>query len=454
MQNDFRIYSGASPQEVAADLRPLVDFQETGLSLEELEALVQARLLPHLLRYDRPEFQSMFNAYPEAGAEWGGRIALSTNQGVTNWQVSPGGATLEELCCQALCRLFELPSTADATFMYSGTYANQEALYLALHHYCERQGVDLAKEGLAALPDPGRLAVLTSYDAHFSVKHAVRMLGLGEQCLVMVPVDATHRIDVKQLTAILENLGPEREPFCLIATAGTTSTGAVDRIRPIAELCQKHQLWLHVDGAYGLAYSLVPKWKSLFAGLELADSICWDPHKQMGVPIPNSVLFVRDKQDFGRMALYAHYFNREGEVEPNPGLKSPPSTRPFAALPLVTSLRRQGLAQLRLRLAAPLEAIRGLTQYLHEEPDVEAQHWPDTGILCFRIKPDGAPDEALNQLQKYVYRKIMAAGQRSISMTQLGGKTVLRVVAISPAVTTEALIETIQDIRRVAAGYP
>ncbi len=179
----------------------------------------------------------------------------------------------------------------------------------------------------------------------------------------------------------------------------------MDPVGRIAQLCQKHKLWLHVDGAYGLAYSLVPKWKSLFTGLELADSICWDPHKQLGVPIPNSVLFVRNKQDFGRMALHSHYFNREGEVEPNPGLKSPPSTRP-----LVTSLRRQGLAQLRLHLAAPLEAIRGLTQYLHEEPDVEAQHWPDTGILCFRIKPAGAPDEALNQLQEYVYRKIMAAG--------------------------------------------
>lgn len=454
MPNDAHIYSGASPQEVVADLQPLVDFRESGLPLEQLEQLVNERLLPHLLHYDRPEFQSMFNAYPETGAEWGGRVALSTNQGVTNWQVSPGGATLEELCCQALCRLFELPPTADATFMYSGTYANQQALYLALHRYCERQGVDLAEEGLAALPDPGRLAVLTSYDAHFSVKHAVRMLGLGEQSLVLVPVDATYRIDLKQLESILESLRPEREPFCLIVTAGTTSTGAVDRLRPIAELGQKHQLWLHVDGAYGLAYRLVPRWKPLFDGVELADSISWDPHKQMGVPIPNSVLFVRDRTDFGRMALHAHYFNREGDVEPNPGLKSPPSTRPLAALSLVASLRHQGLAGVRQRLAAPLQAIRGLTQYLHEEPDVVSQHWPDTGILCFRIEPENFPAEELDQLQEYVYRQIMAAGQRSISITQLSGKRVLRVVAISPAVTAQALIETVQDIRRVAARYP
>ncbi|MFQ5721701.1 MAG: hypothetical protein ACE5GI_04350 [Candidatus Aminicenantales bacterium] len=118
------IFSGASPQKVAEDLKPLLDFQEEGLSLQALHNLLKERLFPHLMRYDLPEFQSMFNSLPEKGAEFGAKIALTFNQGVTNWQVSPGeGAMLEELCCQALCRLFRLSPEAGATFMYCGTYS-------------------------------------------------------------------------------------------------------------------------------------------------------------------------------------------------------------------------------------------------------------------------------------------------------------------------------------------
>ncbi|MCP5094479.1 MAG: hypothetical protein GY943_02875, partial [Chloroflexi bacterium] len=100
------IYSGATPDQVAADVSHLLDFQADAISMAELEWLIENHLLPHLMRYDQPQFQSMFNAFPSAEAKLGGQIALTYNQGVTNWQVSPGGAMLEELCCQALCQLF------------------------------------------------------------------------------------------------------------------------------------------------------------------------------------------------------------------------------------------------------------------------------------------------------------------------------------------------------------
>ena len=448
------IYSGASPQQVTADLESLVDFREQGLSLDALNELVEKRLLPHLIRYDLPGFQSMFNAFPEKGAEFGARIALAYNQGVTNWQVSPGGAVLEELCCQALCRIFGLGPTADATFMYCGTYANQQALYLALHRQAERQGFDLAEQGLQGFADPARLAVLTSSDAHFSLKHAVRSLGLGDKSLVMLAVDRNRRIDVEQLADTLHALNQTRDVFCVVATAGTTSTGAVDPVLEMARECQSIGAWLHVDGAYGLAYSLLPQWKPLFSGIELADSVSWDPHKQLGIPIPNSLLFVRRREDLQRMALHSDYFNRKEDVEPNPGLKSPPSTRPFAALPLVTSLRYQGMAQVRQRLRAPLVAIRTVSEHLYNQPDVELLHRPDTGILCFRIAPEGLPREQLDSLQGYIYGEIKRSGDRSISTTKLDGKTVLRVVAISPSVTADALMETIEIAQALADKYP
>jgi L-2,4-diaminobutyrate decarboxylase len=337
--------------------------------------------------------------------------------------------------------------------MYCGTYANQEALYLALYRKAEMHGFDFAEKGLQGFADPTRLVVLTSCDAHFSIKHAIRMLGLGEQCLVTLAVDRDRRIDVERMEETLNELRETKDVFCIVATAGTTSTGSVDPILPIARLCEKLGVWLHVDGAYGLAYGLLPEWKPLSSGIELADSVSWDPHKQLGIPIPNSLLFVRRREAFKRMALHSDYFNRAGDVEPNPGLKSPPSTRPFSALPLVTSLRYQGMAKVLQRLRAPLAAIKSLADYLKSQADIELCHQPDTGILCFRITPEGLPEEQLDQLQQYVYDRIMTEGKRSISMTKLDHKTVLRLVAISPSVTSEALMETISNVRTLASEY-
>ncbi len=452
-ENDTLIYSGADPRQVKTDLLPLVDFQDEGIALNEIERLIRERLIPHLMKYDRPGFQSMFNVPTEAGAELGARIALTYNQGVTNWQVSPGGAMLEELCCRALCRLFHFPPDADATFMYSGTYANQEAVYLALHKKAEMCGFDLGEKGLHGFPNPSRLALLVSEDAHFSFRHAVRMLGLGEQSLVTLKVDKNRRIDMLSLEKDLKTWQRERDIFCIAANAGTTSTGAVDPILPLVDICKRSGAWLHVDGAYGLVYSLVPGWQELFSGYELADSVAWDPHKQLGIPIPNSLLFVKRKEDFKRMALYSHYFNRPEDDElPNPGLKSPPSTRPMAALPLVVSLRSRGLKNVIGRLRASLTAIRGLAEHLAQYSDIELSHTPDTAVLCFRVKPEGLTEPGIEELQKYIHRKINTAGKYSISVTKLGDKTVLRMLAISPQVTQQALLETAAEIRSLGAS--
>jgi len=447
------ICSKASPEEMAVDLKSLVDFQDEGLTLLSLNKKIEKQLIPHLMRYDLPGFQSMFNAFPEEGAKYGATIALYFNQGVTNWQVSPGGVILEELCCKALCKLFGFSSDSDATFMASGTYGNQEALYLALHKQAEKEGFNLAEKGLKGFKDPSRLTVLTSFDAHFSVKHAVRMLGLGEESLGFILVDENRRIDVNHLREKIKELQDSKDIFCVFITAGTTSTGSVDPIKPIAEICQEIGAWLHVDGAYGFAYNLVPEWKHLFIGAELADSLCWNPHKQLGIPIPNSLLFVRRWEDFGRMTVYSDYFNRKDDPEPNPGLKSPPSTRPFSALPLVTSLRLQGMTKVIQRLRAPLEAIKTLYENLKTEKNIELIHQPDTGILCFRIIPTGFPEKELDNLQRYVYDGIMADRDRTISLTKLDEKVVLRVVAISPIVTTKALMETILRVRVLAKEY-
>jgi L-2,4-diaminobutyrate decarboxylase len=435
---------------VAADLAPLVELKREGMALEDLEQLVKQRLEPHFMRYDLPQFQSMFNALAEPGAALGARLALEWNQGVTNWQVSPGGAMLEELCVRALCRLFGLSSGSDGTITYCGTYANQQALYMALHRHAEASDFSLTDLGVAGFGEPGRLTVVASSDCHFSLRHAVRTLGLGERSIVPIDVDANRRMDPHRLEQTVASL-TQRDVFCIVATAGTTATGSVDPIDRVADIARGIDAWLHVDGAYGLAYKLVPERAELFAGLERADSVSWDPHKQFSVPIPSSVLFARRSEDFQRMALYSSYFNQPDTAEPNPGLKSMPSTRPLTALPLVTSIRHQGVDGIVSRLRAPLEAVVGLARYLDDQPDMMLCHRPDTGILCFRFMPPDLPAADVGGLQRAVHERIMAEGKRTISVTELDGVPALRLVAVDPTVSLEALLDTIADVRRVGA---
>jgi glutamate/tyrosine decarboxylase-like PLP-dependent enzyme len=150
------------------------------------------------------------------------------------------------------------------------------------------------------------------------------------------------------------------------------------------------------------------------------------------------------------MALHSDYFNRADDKEPNPGLKSPPSTRPMSALPLVAILRGQGLRQVIHDLRAPLVAIRSLAGHLQSQPDIELLHQPDSGILCFRVIPAAVSEEKLDTLQRQLYDRLMSSGKRSISMTRLGGKQVLRIVVVSPHTTYDDLLETINELRRIA----
>ncbi len=451
-QNNL-IYSSASPDEVAADLAPLLQFSNKGLPIEKLSKLLDECLLPHLVKYNSPNFHSLYNCIPEEGAEFGAKIALHHNQGVTNWQVSPGGVMLEELCTRAMCKLFKLKNGSDATFMYSGTYANQQAIYMALHRKAEQLGINLVEDGLSEFSYHNPLAILVSEEAHLSVKQTIRMMGLGEKSIISVPVDQNHCMDINSLQNIVKRIKKTHTIFCILSTAGTTSSGSVDPIKPVYNICEDLDAWFHIDGAYGLSFSIIPEIQHIFDGKELADSICWDPHKQFGVPIPSSMLFVKNRYDFNRMAIFGNYFNRKDDPELNPGLKSPPTTRPFSALPLLTTILYQGWDKLIENLHSPIKAVQEVFKKITDQKDIEILHTPQLGILCFQIKPAGFPEDKLDDLQVFAYEKIKQGGIRSVSMTSLNKQKAIRLVAISPLVTSEAMLESIENIRELANEY-
>jgi L-2,4-diaminobutyrate decarboxylase len=153
------------------------------------------------------------------------------------------------------------------------------------------------------------------------------------------------------------------------------------------------------------------------------------------------------------MAVHSVYFNRQGTDRPRPGLKSPPSTRPLSALPLVASLLHQGIEGLRTRLRAPLQAIAALAELMGRDPEVELLHAPQTGILCFRLRPRAVPETDLPALQEHVFEQLAASRDLRISLARVQGKLWLRLVAPSPVTTLAALTATLARCKVLAGTF-
>ena len=193
-------------------------------------------------------------------------IAAALNVNVTGWRSAPSGTDLERLTIDWLKEMLGYPATAGGLLLSGGSMANFAGLAAARS---AKAGVDVVREGLGAVGR--RMIVYVSEESHYSVEKAAGMLGLGERNVRAVKVDDRQRIDLADLERwIADDRAAGHLPFCVVANAGTTATGAVDPITAVAECARRHNLWLHVDAAYGGFAALAPSARPLFAGIEQA----------------------------------------------------------------------------------------------------------------------------------------------------------------------------------------
>src|SRR5678816_3435561 len=177
------------------------------------------------------------------------------------------------------------PEPFNGTFTSGGNEANFSALALAL----AAKFPNAIEEGVATIGAP--VVVYASAEAHHSLDKSTGLLGLGRKALTRVPVNERIQMDVAELErAIRDDIAAGRKPLCVVATAGTTSSGAIDDLAAIAEICRRHDLWMHVDGAYGASVIFSDRYRSVVRGIELADSVTIDPHKWLAVPFAAGVI--------------------------------------------------------------------------------------------------------------------------------------------------------------------
>src|SRR5947199_227208 len=273
-----------------ADLERLFDepMPIAGVSAEEILARFERDVAPHAMQVPSPRYFGQFNPTPLAIGVWADALCSSLNQNAGAWRNGPTSAMIESQVIRWLCELIGYGSDGFGVLASGGSEANLIALKCAR----DRMAPEIRQKGANAA---AALTVYTSEQCHFSVEKSLDILGLCRESLRKIETDNRFHIRLDSLNAaIKKDVAEGRRPFCIVGVAGTTSTGVIDPLPELAAIAVAHDCWFHVDAAYGGALAFSEKHKDKLRGIELADSITFDPHKWMFVPFSCGATLVRD----------------------------------------------------------------------------------------------------------------------------------------------------------------
>jgi aromatic-L-amino-acid decarboxylase len=326
------------------------------------------------------------------------------------------------------------------TFTSGGTVSNLTALTAAR----ERAAPGSRTSGLDGL----RLAVYASEEAHYSVKRAVEILGLGAASLRLVPLDARHRLQPDALAqAIDADVAAGTTPVAVVASAGTTLTGAIDPLEAIAEICALRGVWLHVDGAYGLPAASTPSHRDRFAGLERADSVAIDAHKWLYLPKACSVVLVRDPRTLAGAFAHDEPYMPHEEEELHSADLGLEYSRPFRALKLWLAFRVHGAEAFRRAIARNLELARLLADEVRRHPDLELALEPELSIVPFRHVGAGVADLDAHNLR--LGEALLHDGRVYLAPAVIDGHAYLRPCVVNYRTTEEDVLALVAIAREV-----
>lgn len=326
-----------------------------------------------------------------------------------------------------LKELVGFPASGSGVLLSGGSEANLVALAAARD---ARAGDDVGARGLFGLAE--RPVLYCSRETHNSILKAASVLGLGAAGVRIVPVDSAHRMDVAALRrAVAEDRTSGRRPICVVATAGTVNTGAIDPLPEIADLCEEEGLWLHVDGAFGAVATLSPALRPLLVGMERADSLAFDLHKWLYIPIEGAVVLVRDPEDHRRpFAGAAGYLTRmERGIASGEHFYSdlgPQLTRGFRAAKAWLALVAHGTDRYARLVEQNVRQARRLETMIGAEPRLETLAPVPLNVVCFRYAAPSVDDRALDAVNRELLMRVQESGEAAPSGTEVNGRFALR----------------------------
>lgn len=354
------------------------------------------------------------------------------NQSTAVWEMSPIGTMIEKEIVRWLAGRVGFPETAAGTAVSGGSAANLTALLAARAFWSQSSRGE-------------RPVILTSADAHYSVARAAAIMGIEAEDVIKITTDDQHRMDLGELAATLESVEElDASVLAIVATAGSTATGSFDDLEAIARLRDRYETWLHVDAAHGASVLLSDSLRHLVRGLDRADSLAWDPHKMLWMPLSLGAVLVRDGRWIRRaFDADAPYLFHATHASDNLGEITIQCSRRADAIKLWLTLKTGGTVP----LTESLEKVTAMTRYLYERvrdsEDFEPMHDPQFNIFCFRYRGSDA-------LNGEIRERLIRSGEAWITSTLLKGRRVLRVTMINPATEREHVDAMLESVRKIA----
>ena len=446
------VYRPMTPSE-----RQLLLYQqlpEHGRSPEALFDFFEQHILPHAMGNQHSRFAAWVNP---AGAPIGMLADFLT--AVMNPSAAGGdhAAIYVEHCeVRWLMELIDFPIERSAGILVGGgSVASLYCLAVARHSAAAQAGWNVRTDGLQGNHPP--LVLYISEEGHSCLRKASHLLGLGEPRLV--PADAQYKMDLLALReAVMADRKEGRRPFCVVGSAGTVNTGAVDPLDELADFCEEQGLWLHVDGAYRAFGILDPHVSHLYTGLERADSVALDPHKWLATPIECSCAIVHQGVLLRETFSLVPPFLR---TEPDKGFGGMPwfaefgfqQTRRFNALKLLWVIQQARRTGLVAHVARHNTLAQYMASLVDDVPQLELMAPVELSIVCFRYVPNSlrGNEEHLDTLNKTIMEEIQARGKAFVNGTILHDRFVLRSCALHYALTEDDVVAMIEEVCHVGA---
>ncbi|ARP70359.1 pyridoxal-dependent decarboxylase [Streptomyces pluripotens] len=431
-----------APRIDAIDLdRPLDD---TTAVLDELEDVY----LRDAVYFHHPRYLAHLNCPVVIPAVVGEAVLGAVNSSLDTWDQSVGGTLIERRLIDWTAARLGLGPAADGVFTSGGTQSNLQALLLAREE--------------AKSDSPAGLRVFASEASHFSVRKAARLLGLGPDSVVSLPVDRDKRLQTVALARELERCRRDSlVPMAVVATAGTTDFGSIDPLPEIAGLCARYGVWMHVDAAYGCGLLASLKHRDRITGIERADSVTVDYHKSFFQPVSSSAVLVRDAATLRHATYHAEYLNPRRAVQeriPNQVDKSLQTTRRFDALKLWLTLRTMGADGIGQLFDEVCDLAREGFRLLAADARYDVVVEPALSTLVFRYIPAAVTDPAdIDRANLYARKALFASGDAVVAGTKVGSRHYLKFTLLNPETTTAdiaAVLDLIADHAEQYLGEP
>lgn len=413
---------------------------EKAESLEAILSDYERIILPGITHWNHPGFLAYFAITGSGPGILGELLSAALNVNAMLWKTSPAASELEEVVLSWLRQWLGLPEEFFGVVMDTASVSSLCAIAAAREAL---PGLHVREQGLAGRSDVPRLRLYTSEQAHSSIEKAALVLGIGQVGVRKIAVDAEFRLRPNALAqAVEEDLAAGWKPFCVVATVGTTSTTSVDPVPAIAEICARHQLWLHVDAAYAGSAAIMPDQRHVLAGCDHADSIVVNPHKWLFTPIDFSAFYCRRPALLrAAFSLVPEYLRTaEDEQARNYMDYGVQLGRRFRALKLWFVLRYFGREGIAARLRQHIDLAQKFARQVDAHPDFERLAPAPFSVVCFRARPAALAarlatattpereemERYLDELNEALLEAVNATGEVFLSHTKLRDRFTLR----------------------------